>query len=565
MSTALLPVWNEIEYYLDNGISVIPVRDKDDAFGVAKSPFGASWKPYQKEIISKDLLFLLMDERYNTTAIGIVAGAVSGNLEVIDIDVKYKYGCDVELFTSLKILYPHLYEKLRIHRSPSGGYHILYRCEEPVPGNQKLAGRQATEHELSVKPKNKTYNFIETRGEGGYVLAPPSLGYQVVKSDQIPVLSKAERESIIALCKSFSELIQIEKPAKATRAEIEYYETNPFEDYNNRVDPIELMEGMGWSYSKGNNQFLWFTRPGKAKGISISFNIHKRFFYCFTSSTELYENKGYTPSNLLCALKFNGDKKKLYAFLVETGYGIIKHKLEKDIVKKAAINGSKLPNNISLEAKSLHKEISDKLVIEHPHGVYWIDSSQHGIQIDRELFYNVADCLGFKLHNGNLIITDGTYIEECSARFFFDKMKQYIHEEDAALYRDICNAFEAFIEKHGSFTISRLRIIAEDFILKDTKDTSYKCYENCILKITANRIELIPEVDKLIWRKSVKNRNYIPGNGGKFVEFLKLATDVLTNSEYIYSCIGYLAHEFKDETSGYIIVLTEQCENPPGS
>lgn len=110
--------------------------------------------------------------------------------------------------------------------------------------------------------------------------------------------------------------------------------------------------------------------------------------------------------------------KKLYAFLVENGYGIIKHKFEKAIVKKAAINGSKLPENISLEAKSLHKEISDKLVIDHPHGCFWIDSIKHGIQIDRELFYNVADGIGFKLYNENLVIIDGTFIEECSNRFF---------------------------------------------------------------------------------------------------------------------------------------------------
>ena len=72
MSAELLPVWNEIEKYIDNGISIIPVRDKEDAHGVAKSPYGSSWKEYQFQIIAKDRLFELMDIKYNTIAVGIV-------------------------------------------------------------------------------------------------------------------------------------------------------------------------------------------------------------------------------------------------------------------------------------------------------------------------------------------------------------------------------------------------------------------------------------------------------------------------------------------------------------
>ena len=43
---------------------------------------------------------------------------------------------------------------------------------------------------------------------------------------------------------------------------------------------------------------------------------------------------------------------------------------------------------------------------------------------------------------------------------------------------------------------------------------------------------------------------------------MKRATDWTVNEDYLLSCIGYLAHEYKDETAAYIIVLTEQCENP---
>jgi len=557
MSAELLPVWHEIEKYIEWGISVIPVRDKDDANGVAKSPYG-NWKSYQQTIIARELLFDLMDVKYNTTSAALIGGKVSGNLEIIDIDVKYKPGIDAILFTDLNLLYPELFAKLRIHKSPSGGYHILYRCENPIPGNQKLAGREKTNEELKEKPKPRIVNFIETRGESGYVLAPPALGYSVVKDLPIPTLTASERESIITLCKSYSELIKIENTYKPTKQDESYYDTNPFEDFNNRTDPSVLMQDLGWQFLKGNNHFLWYTRPGKTKGISISFNLQRRFFYCFTASTELEESHGYSPSNLLSTLKFNDNKKQLYAHLVTKGYGKIKPKVEAHLAKRAATNGKLLPANISQEAIEIKTQLTATLDELHPYGIFWIDGME-GVVIDRELLYRVAEGLGFRLTGGTLTQTDGTYIGIVTERYFFDTLKYYIKEEDADLYRDICNAYEAFIEKHGKFTISRLPILADGAILTDTKDAAYKVYTNGILKITASGIDLLAMSDKLIWRSAIHNREYTNCEGGRYLDFLKLA---IFYDDYLLKCIGYLAHEYKDETASYIIVLTEQCENP---
>jgi hypothetical protein len=552
MSTELLPVWSEIEKYINSNISIIPVRDKDDDTGVAKQPYG-EWKKYQRFIIDKDTLFDLMDVRYNTTAIAMICGLVSGNMEVIDIDVKYKPGIDAILFQAIKTLYPDIFEKLRIHKSPSGGYHIIYRCEEPVEGNQKLAKRPNTP---GKKPKEIC--FIETRGEGGYVLAPPSMDYKVVKNASIPVLTGPERESLLSLCRSYNEIVKVDKPPKPSKADDLYYDTNPFEDFNNRVDPTELTENLGWKYFKSNNQFIWYTRPGKSKGVSMSFNLQKRFFYCFTASTELEESHGYTPANLLAAVQFDNDKKKLYQHLVSNGYGKIKPQVEERLAKKAAINGNSLAANASEGAKKLRDELERKRDEMHPYGVYWIDSVE-GVIIDRELLYLVADKLGFRLYKNNLVRIDDTYIEYVQDRYFFDMLKEYIKEEDANFYRDICNSFESFIEKHGKFTISRMTILPEDVILKDTKEAAYKVYYNGVLKITADKIELLPRVPKLIWKNSVRTRDYKEHDGGRYCEYLKLATNY---NDYLLSCIGYLAHEYKDETMAYIIVLTEEVENP---
>lgn len=569
MSAELLPVWSAIEEYIDSGISVIPVRDKDDNFGVAKSPFGKSWKLYQQQIISKQELFDLMDIKYNTIAVGIVGGKVSGNLEIIDIDVKYKPGIDAILFTDLKTLYPDLIKRLRIHKSPSGGFHILYRCEAPVEGNQKLAGRHASPEELARAPKSKTYNFLETRGEGGYVVAPPALGYRVIKDIPIPTITATERDSIITLCRSYNEIIKVENSYTPNKQEIEYYDTSPFADFDAQCNPSEIMNELGWKEFKHNNHFVWYTRPDKNTGVSMSFNLQKRFFYCFTASTELEENKGYSPSNLLSIIKHNGDKKKLHADLVSRGYGRIKPKIEAKLVKTAAINGKPLPKNISTEAVSIHSALSAALEQQHPYGVFWIDSLQHGIQIDRFKLYAVAFELGFKNLNEDIVqitpcslSTVGMLEYNITKRHFADTLKDYIKEDDADLHKDIFNALDAFLEKHAKHITANLPILDTNTILADTVDAAYKVYTNGILKITSQGNELLPVTKKLIKKDRINNRDFNYNEGGCYVDFLKLATDYDTNTDYILSCIGFLAHEFKDETAGYIIVLTEQVENP---
>ncbi len=576
MSVKLQDVWKEVEDLLADGFSLIPVRDKEEInkYGeplAPKTPFG-SWKEFQHRIITKQELWETMENR-NTNAVAIVCGKVSGNLEIIDVDVKYKPGIDITILNDLRSFYPQLYSRLRIHQSPSKGLHILYRVacgnQHVIPGNLKLAGRLASDDEIElqlkrgVKRPNKEVNFLETRGEGGYFLAPPSLGYCVLQDNPVPYITWEERCSIITLCQSYSEIIKVAPAPTTTKSQSDWYSTNPFEDFNAKCDPIQFLEAFNWKYSHKNNKFIWFTRPDKTKGVSASWNVEKGVYFVFTSSTELEANRGYNPSTILSELMFDGDKSKTYKYLTEQGFGTVKQSVEAAYIKKAARAGKpNLPNNFSAEAKSKLTTELDRLKQDYPYGNFIkVDIETEKTSVSYEQIIYVAEHLGLYSLNGNVVLVNGHTVEKIDDRVFQDILKSYIHEEDPETYEQYCNVFEKFMKDNTKYLSTRLTLLPENRIISDERLICYKFYQNGYLTITPTVIEFneYETFDKLVWKDKIQPRNYIDGEGGRFVEYLNLA---LVDPNRAKSILGFLSHDFKDETTGYIIVLTEACQNP---
>lgn len=566
-------IWQQIETLLSQNISLIPVRDKeekmpDSSIRSAKTPYGKSWKQYQTKIIAKEELWHEMD-KYHTTAVAMIGGKVSGNLEIIDIDVKYNPGIDAILFSDISKFYPTLFAKLRIHKTPSGGYHILYRVwDGEIPGNQKLAGRNATESELSVKPKSKTYNFLETRGEGGYALLPPSMGYTVHQDLPIPVISWQERCSLIGICQSYNSVTQVVKAPTTPKEAGGYYSENPFEHFNKSIEAETILEAHGWKFFNENGNYKYYTRPDRPhSGISASFNKQQRLYYIWTTSTELDSQKWYQPATLLALLEFKDDKKRLFTHLVNKGYGKIKEQVEQRIVKKAAVKGKPLPANISEDAATAYEAERKEVLEKYPYGVFWLEDEQSNISISRERLYVVSEKLGFRLYNDSPVQIVDYMVKLATSRNYFDCLKNYIKEEDADIYENIANAYESFIQKSGEFTISRLQVLDTSIILQSTKTVSYKFYRNVYIEIDKDGLiehQYSHLSGKLVWFDCIQKREFsvcIPDvyKHSLYYRFIEKAIGI---SQSLYQAIGYYAHEYKDEEGGYFVVLSEQCEDP---
>lgn len=591
MSNNLSDVWAEVQNLLAQNINVIPVRDRDEVYNgklfQAKTPY-KKWEQYQYERIDQAVLFDQMT-RFDTTAIAMVCGAISGNLEVIDFDVKYNPGIDARVMTGLQEFYPDLFEKLKSHRTRSGGTHLVYKIKDhEVPPNTHLANRPKTQDEIDSNPKSKKkyVTFIETRGTGGLATAPPSMGYTVIKDIPIQEITWEERCSIIEFCKAFNEYFPDEKPYTPPKTEQSYYDENPFEHYNRTADPVELFTEFGWAYVKKHGNYIWFTRPGGKRGeVHAGFNLNNFTYRVWGTKADLDSDRSYTPSTILAHYRFNNDKSATYAYLVERGFGRIKPHMERTMARNRAIQGKPMPTNASQHAVQQYTAHVEQIKTAHPHGVYWEPDpdEQNKITISRLRFKDVATGLGFRFYDGEIVHVCDRVIYRRDLRFFYDTMREYIKEDDPDLYEEIYNATQAFIEKHGKFESSQLDFLDESLILKDTATTCCKLYLNGYVLITQNNYELFSYdtlSEKLIWHEKIQQRNFIcepvdssaldtvspldsnDFDGKLYTSFLRLACDLDNNRNHVMNVLGYLAHEFKDESLGYIIVFTEQCENP---
>lgn len=352
--------------YLAAGLCVLPARRAE------KRPAVGRWKQYQKRLPREaELSAWLANPGQHSDAVCIVCGAVSNNAEIIDFDG------GGELFSAWWNRIPaELRERLVVERTPSGGWHVIYRCTTAVCGNMKLAQRRVGE---------KIVTLIETRGEGGLFLCAPTAGYEITQGDlcDLPVLTEAERDILLEAawdlneylppvvngpthsgnvgqrsalsvgqgglsadnsnnggcppenahmcdCPSDSGALGQTTASSVGQGGLSAENSNiggcashnagrPGDDFNRRGDVRALLAQYGWVRIKGGDNEYW-RRPGKESGTSAT--LKDGVFYVFSSNAAPFEpNRGYAPFAVYSLLNHGGDFEQAARSLRTMGYG----------------------------------------------------------------------------------------------------------------------------------------------------------------------------------------------------------------------------------------------------
>lgn len=536
----------------------------------------------------------LLDQlfKHNTECVAVKLGSQSLGMVCVDLDEKHNVGFSKRFFDEFKVFFPELWEKVRVERTPSGGFHIFYRLEfgSTIPPTKFIGYRALTDTEKApyiaendrLKAEGKKTKavpqktcFLEIRGEGGLCQTSPSVGYEIVKGgdSEIPVISEAEHLSVETFCYGFNEFIVQEREIKVNKADIDYYSENPFEHFDNSERASQVLREEGWKYIRSNGGKDYYSKPGrKNDDVDAWYNPDKKFYNIFSTNCGI-DAKGYSPSNMLATLKFGGDKKQTYSWLVFEGFGKINPREEEKIIKRSVLENlslEQLPRNISEKAKEIFVEEKSKRDENYPYGTFW-EIIDEKVTINMELLLRTANGLGFRLLNGSLVRINFDRIEKLKdVREFFDYIKDYMKCEGDV---DVLDVYERFLHTYAKTVISRLKEIPKSDILRSTKKVSYKFFQNCFVRIDNESCEVCDYSSvegKLIMDEDIAKRdfNLLPEAGlGKYKNTLYydfLTKAVVSKKEgevdiYLMKCLGFLCHKFKDEES-YFILAIESCE-----
>jgi len=313
-----------LDFY-DAGVSVVPANTNG-----SKSPIG-SWKQYQVQRADREQLIEWFKDGHE--GIGIITGAVSGNLEMVEAEGRavhdglFDKARDFAINNGMEEIWNVLTSGY-VEMTPSGGLHFLYRIiDEPVPGNTKIARRPGEGDSVEV--------LFETRGSGGFVVTAPSHG-EVHPSGQpwvllagspasIPMFSMEERN---ALHRVFATLDSM--PAKESYANIflgkesAKDDARPGSDFNNKATWDEILIPQGWTKGYTSHGTTTWTRPGKSASFGYSATTGRNDgdnLYVFSTSTTFEAERPYSKFAAYAHLYHADDFSAASRDLRSKGYG----------------------------------------------------------------------------------------------------------------------------------------------------------------------------------------------------------------------------------------------------
>jgi len=291
--------------------------------------FRRPWGGYRKRRPNQVELQTWFRDSDREYGMAVLAGKISGNLEIIDLDNSNVVGPWLKL---VKKRAPGLLDRLVLVKTPRPGLHVYYRCAT-IGSNQILA--QVLDPE---KDNNKPKTIIEVKGEGGCCVAPPSpagchpMGrcYHFVEGKDltmIPTITSEERAILLDCGRALNcwqapkRTPSVSRPRGATSARF----LRPGDDFNHRASWSEILQPHGWTLiSQGSDGSEQWRRPGKATGVSATTNFGgSDLLYVFSSNAPPFEGgRAYTKFSAFALLEHGGEFHAAASALRGKGFGV---------------------------------------------------------------------------------------------------------------------------------------------------------------------------------------------------------------------------------------------------
>lgn len=584
-----------IKAYLAANLSPVPIKIKDKYPSMLRE-----WRSYMKRQPTEQEMSLWSVYRNSQEyGCGLICGAVSGNLEVIDFD---NHTGNAERYFNEFSSIPEVRQiitanDLAVETTQSGGYHLLYRSEK-IDSSKKLftikdlIGDRETYFKDNLKfAKYIGKDFIvkrddlgreycditeiETRGEGGLIVTAPTKGYEVVAGDlrNIPTISAEERNTLIDFARAFNvpDIAPAPAPRATTTAATPSDDQRPGDFYNENCagDIPAILTAAGWQHLGGKN----WRRPGKKDGVSATLgHVAPDTFYCFTSNGHPFEeNHAYKPFTIFALLEHGGD------FSAAARDLVARYPSE---LGKPGGGGKPGASSPSESIPEIVKEVIDRGIFN----IKRIEPLQDENIID---FYHIGDKGGLKIEWANMrrfLTRHGFFRYRSGNKYEFVRVVHNV--ADFVTLEDIQNYVLTFLlandreEAHNKLwdtdklNEKKLQLLdeCEPLFVRDPEDYSYVFFKNTAVYVSKYEKKTVPYKDLpgFVWKKQIIDRDY---NDLKedvidncdFAEFCKrISAEKDDRMGALMGALGYLMHTYKDPAFPPVINFTDEANSDSG-
>ncbi len=340
---------------------------------------------------------------------------------------------------------------------------------------------------------------------------------------------------------------------------------SPFDDYNKQGDVLGLLKRHGWKEFSNDTGNIRLTRPGKKTDISGDLRKSDNLFHVFTDGTEFTASESYNPSQVFAVLECSNDMKQARARLISLGYG--------DFTPSFSDTDETLEfdkTDTDLNFYSNDYKISPSRLAEFYEREGFIRINEPGN--DSIIIVKNKNKI-LKKHNHKTETT--SYLSSCIKPEHEGK-RQEIEATLIANDHKIINSFKLLKSKPYEFN-------------RDTKDSVYIPFKNGVAKISKykegdevkTRLERIDYTSDEIkfFSEGIESLDHnfdfdLHSGNHKMGDFENFVIRAIINREVkegdkftkeekqkisaIYSTIGYLISDYKDEAESPAIVFTDE-------